>query len=69
MVNCPSEEMVSRFMAAGCSRYEASVLEFMARIRSNINDMPEQHYGQQVEKMLKEGKTYIECANWIKAQQ
>lgn len=66
-MNCRSEELVARYIAAGCTRYEAAVLEIMVRTLCNVQKRGD--YAEQVSVMLESGKSYIECANWIKAQQ
>lgn len=67
MRNFRSEELIARYIAAGCTRYEASVLEIMSRTLCNEHNRDD--YAEQVAQMLESGKSYIECANWIKAQQ
>lgn len=66
-MNSRSEDMIARYIAAGCTRFEASVLETMSRAlaAAHIRD----DCAERVAQMLESGKTYIECANWIKAQQ
>ena len=66
-MNSRSEEMIARYINAGCTRFEASVLELMTRVlvaRCKCDD-----FAEQVAQMLESGKSYIECANWLKAQQ
>lgn len=66
-MSCPSEDMIVRYIAAGCTRFEASVLEIMSRTLFDVHNRDD--CAEQVAQMLESGKTYIECANWIKAQQ
>ncbi len=62
-----SDEMIARYIAAGCTPFEAKVLEIMARTLCNVHKIED--CAEQVAAMLESGKSYIECAEWIKAQQ
>lgn len=66
-MNSPSNEMITRYIAAGCTPYEAKVLEIMVRTFCYVHKRED--CAEQVANMLESGKSYIECANWIKAQQ
>lgn len=67
MMNSRSDEMIARYVAAGCTPYEAKVLEIMVRTLCYVHKRED--CAKQVANMLESGKSYIECANWIKAQQ
>ena len=66
-MNCRSDEMIARYVAAGCTPYEAKVLEIMVRTLCYVHKRED--CAEQVANMLESGKSHIECANWIKAQQ
>ena len=67
MMNCRSDAMIARYVAAGCTPFEAKVLKIMVRTLRDAHKRGD--YAEQVATMLESGKSYIECANWIKAQQ
>lgn len=67
-MNCPSNETILAFMAKGCSKHEASVLELMIRVVADFKNVDEQFYANKVSEMLSAGHGYDECASWIKDQ-